>query len=743
MANPAATTEYKENVEYPVTVAAFFLKGIETADQSSTYAAISGLHQILKKLKNRLDAKAAKNPQASNLPTRVLSALHGAFVIAADTNHICLHAEWDETITAITDAKLPIRIGVVHGMTRCLVDLDGTANIIGDPLNRAARIATAPNNDGLLYEQSYARHFETNTKGDYRPNHSAKTLRVTGKRNETFNCYLPGRAISVARDFSAIALAASPNDGTNATAIAFDLPEFSDGDPNTLCQRFSALITAVHQAFADCHWSTSDHCYAPGGDGGILVFSNTTNPKSYLNLAREIKAKLRAQGAPRNEQGKVNCRIGIHPGWTVTYRNGEDIKRPTGSVCFIADKLADKQPAGDIVFSDELRLSFADGNREEAGRLFTGLGHLTDGPAKGRPRWLDQPPPKKRKSENGARKFTELPSQAGGLHKDPAKDTQQWQDRPPTDSSPVRIVVQQSMSALSTPIPSAADRALCRKTFPAQLAMLVNLFERFPEFRSVLSTPFKIDVNLPNQQAAEELIVKATHQYKIWFRKLDEVSQDPKWNALLAETMGSLVYLTIGLAYADVAANQSQNTVPNGTIGIPPEVGEILEEVIKAFVYGTKKVKVYQDDQGRVRIGGRSIRREDIAEFGLEPPLAVYTRILKRALGLTESATLERLAGALEFEAARGNPVHVRLDPNSPLIAELRGEKSLNDLVILMHKNGITFHQAVANDQYVEFCERYLKAIFNQLFYQPSNLTRASSADRRASGTSIAGGANR
>jgi WD40 repeat protein len=332
-------------------------------------AAMSALHRIL---------RAALTPLA--LPDiRILSSLTGAIVLVPDALNRNLHDLLPAWLGAIDAAGLPIRAGVSRGLVELIADADGTVNAIGRPINVAARLAASATNPGVLYDEPYATHVQASLprKHFLHPAHPSRQHPVTvkGKRTELFTCFADPTAPSPAP--GPIATDATPP-FVNAVLLAYDLPDFSDGDLRTLASRFRAVVQEV-QRLREEHGLPAGVgvSFSPGGDGGVLALTQVAPGRAFV-LATELASLLEAAGTTQSADAPVRARIGVHYGQVLPYENAEGVTRPTGIALFDADGLAGDDEArryDAIVVSGALIESAAKGTGE-AGR-FEEIGPFT------------------------------------------------------------------------------------------------------------------------------------------------------------------------------------------------------------------------------------------------------------------------------------------------------------------------------------------------------------------------------
>jgi len=126
----------------------------------------------------------------------------------------------------------------------------------------------------------------------------------------------------------------------NAVLIAYDLPDFSDGDLRTLASRFRAVVQEVQRLREENALPNgAGISFSPGGDGGVLSLTQVPLGRAF-GLATELASLLEAAGTTQAEDAPVRARIGVHYGQVLPYENAEGVARPTGLSLFDADGLA-------------------------------------------------------------------------------------------------------------------------------------------------------------------------------------------------------------------------------------------------------------------------------------------------------------------------------------------------------------------------------------------------------------------
>lgn len=311
----------------PVTAVFLSIVGLAAMDGPDVPAAMSALHSALR--------SPLTDPALSGL--RVLSSLTGAIVLVPDALNRNVHELLPAWLTLIDAAGLPVHVGVARGLVEMIEDADGTVNAIGRCINVAARLAMSDDNPGVLYEEPYANQ----VLGVIRRTHflhplSRTPIAVKGKRGAVFTTFAdPGaRPRALAR-----IPVTGPPPSMNALLIAYDLPDFSEGDLRTLASRFREVVREV-QRLREEHSlpANAGVSFSPGGDGGVLALTQVPLGRAF-SLATDLANLLEAASTTQADHASVRARIGVHYGQTQSYESAEGTTRPTGLALFEADGL--------------------------------------------------------------------------------------------------------------------------------------------------------------------------------------------------------------------------------------------------------------------------------------------------------------------------------------------------------------------------------------------------------------------
>jgi class 3 adenylate cyclase len=306
----------------------------------------------------------------------VLSTIAGVIVIIPDT------ASWtvDRTFDALSNAKtgFALRVGVSHGLVDAVTDTDDEPNLIGPPINTAARLATSTDNPGTLIHETYARFVDGTLPATHWLHRSKrKEIHIAGKpQDPPFVCFVsPNRF-----DTQALEELQQPQ-WRAAALVAYDLPKFSGGDRAQLRQRFTRLAHVFRRLRQQPPKLAAAAQLSPGGDGGVLVLEGLANAAAFAARLREL---AEIESLDHAEAIAVKTRIGVHYGQVTDYVNARGITRPTGRDLFIADEIAGDSHARDhsgIVVTRQLADSLAGGSTTRLTAEFEPLPPLTSGPA--------------------------------------------------------------------------------------------------------------------------------------------------------------------------------------------------------------------------------------------------------------------------------------------------------------------------------------------------------------------------
>ncbi|KAF0250165.1 MAG: hypothetical protein FD167_431, partial [bacterium] len=367
---------FRQGAITTATVAFISINGLKEVGGLDSVELLAKLHSSIKSL-----IKTPINNQ-SYQGIQVLSSLLGAIILFPDS----LQLDPIKLISSINSEMnftgIPIRIGISHGDVQELVDIDGKANFIGVAINHSARLATSDKNLGLLIHDVLANHLQSKLRASHwlsAKNSNRLFIEVAGKRDEKFLCYYPPESIWPTN--SQITYKYDNNfepESKNAAIIAYDLPNFSDGDLNQLSQRFRAITDVFLALVAQTKLPLEYFYFSPGGDGGVIVLTDLEKKPVY-DLAKNFAEKLTIESQNKNSLISVECRIGLHYGTILLYYNAEENLRPTGDDIFIADDLmADKEitTKGNFIFTQEFKSTVSGGDNNYFNQHFQQLPDL-------------------------------------------------------------------------------------------------------------------------------------------------------------------------------------------------------------------------------------------------------------------------------------------------------------------------------------------------------------------------------
>jgi class 3 adenylate cyclase len=367
MENP----DLREGAEFAATVVFVLVKGLKDClDAPKVPNALRALNEAIRDI----------DPHAF-----VLSALAGVIVVVPDT------VSWsaDDTLTALDRAKVgfALRVGVTHGTVEVVKDIDDEPNLIGLPINCAARLATSRDNSGVLIHESYA-EFVDGTLGLTHWLHRSvrKAIAIAGKpQDPVFTCFEGPHSFDAKPLEREDAYPSRP-----ATLVAYDLPNFSAGDRAQLRKRFTRLTYVFQKLRQSASMQVATALLSPGGDGGVLVLEGVP-PADVAAIALRLQALTEIESLDHDEAIAVETRIGVHYGPVVYYMNARGIERPTGLAVFVADEIAGDEHARSrkgIALTRLLADSLAGGGSQRLASEFEQLPKLTSGPANGVERFV-------------------------------------------------------------------------------------------------------------------------------------------------------------------------------------------------------------------------------------------------------------------------------------------------------------------------------------------------------------------
>ena len=367
MKNP----DVHEGTEFPATVVLVLLKGLrDCSDTPKVQNALRALNEALRGV----------DPGAF-----VLSTLAGVIVVVPDT------ARWsaDDIFHALDQAKVGfgLRVGVTHGIVEVVRDIDGEPNLLGPPINVAARLATSSDNPGVLIHESYAELVDTTLASTHWLHRSMrKAVSIAGKTQDpVFTCFQGPHSFDAKPLEREESYSSRP-----AVLVAYDLPKFSAGDRAQLRKRFTRLAHVFQKLQQSASMQAATALLSPGGDGGVLVLEGV-NLLDAAGIASRLQLLTELESLGHDESIAVEIRIGVHYGPVSRYVNARGIERPTGLAVFVADEIAGDEHARSrrgIILTYLLADSLAGGSNQRLASEFERLPKLTSGPASGVARFV-------------------------------------------------------------------------------------------------------------------------------------------------------------------------------------------------------------------------------------------------------------------------------------------------------------------------------------------------------------------
>ena len=367
MKNP----DLREGTEFPAAVVFVLIHGLkDCSDAPHVPNALRALNDALR----GVDASAF-----------VLSTIAGAIIVVPDT------ASWsaDDLLSVLDQAKVgfPLHVGVTHGTVEVVRDIDDEPNLIGPPINIAARLATSRNNPGVLVHESYVGLADgTLAAGHWLHRSVRKAISITGKpQDPPFVCFR-GPHTFAARPLER----QEPYSSRPAVLIAYDLPKFSAGDRAQLRKRFTRLAQVFQKLRQSAPMQAAMALQSPGGDGGVLALDGVSLSEAAM-IASRLQALSEIESLDHSEAIAIEIRIGVHYGQVVRYVNAHGIERPTGLALFAADDIAGDEHARSrkgIILTRLVADSLAGGSSQRLATEFEPLPRLTTGPASGVERFV-------------------------------------------------------------------------------------------------------------------------------------------------------------------------------------------------------------------------------------------------------------------------------------------------------------------------------------------------------------------
>lgn len=297
----------------------------------------------------------------------VLPSIKGAFAVFPDSvedgqpGGLTPHRHALAIAAAAAERGLALSAGITYGGLVCVRDFDGRRNLIGVPLNRAARLVKAHHDDGKVDRLETRAEIDALPiaqgmllHGDYVSDRCGlvedvpewREVRVYGKRSEAFpGCRItpPGLWPTDPPDATKWNPVEKPKTPT-ALLLAFDLRSWSDGELHELAARFTGMRDHFDGLLA--RHDLEVRFAAPGGDGAVVgLVRKAKDAQVRMALGQEIAEDLHRHlvGDSRHRDAKtiLDARIGVHYGQVALYEAaGAD--RPAGPELLRADGLAEE-----------------------------------------------------------------------------------------------------------------------------------------------------------------------------------------------------------------------------------------------------------------------------------------------------------------------------------------------------------------------------------------------------------------
>lgn len=225
-----------------------------------------------------------------------------------------------------------VAIGIEQGRVGPVRDV-GPENLIGPPINLAARLGAMDEAEGCVFATERAKKAVCAAAEDYCP---------------AFGDGLPGKVKCTEFIYHALAhdrpplLALEIGGSTERTvhALVYDVARFSEMDPDEAWEvliRLRKEVVAVLRRTGCLSGPMADHLwYAPAGDGGVLVFSSEFGGDRVLDVAERLASVCRQKG--------LAVRLGLAHGSAVVL----DDALPVGSGILRADALSALPATGHI-----------------------------------------------------------------------------------------------------------------------------------------------------------------------------------------------------------------------------------------------------------------------------------------------------------------------------------------------------------------------------------------------------------
>jgi hypothetical protein len=274
----------------------------------------------------------------------------------------------------------PLKIGISCGDLAVLVDVDETPNLIGRPINTAARLAFSKLNTGCLVHEDYTNmHDGVIPRSSWLHKRNRVKIDVPGKDHDS-----PFPSFAAPPTSTRATMSIPPPERAThepSVLVAYDLSEFSRGDLAQLRRRFEGMTSLVKRLKAQQAVGASSWYASPGGDGGVLAFVGDGLDSAHaVNACRLLQQWGSRESNATGEGRDLTLRLGVHFGFVQTYASAHGIRRPTGRDLFIADQIAGDDHARKVretIMTHPVALPFVDGNERSLATDYIQLPELT------------------------------------------------------------------------------------------------------------------------------------------------------------------------------------------------------------------------------------------------------------------------------------------------------------------------------------------------------------------------------
>lgn len=365
---------------YSGTVIFVLVLGLKDMSPETAYSCLVRLHSVV-----------GKSPLTNLLGTSWIgTTATGLFIAIPDESFLRPHDYLSSLYDEVARRGVPIRSGVSWGPFLCFTDIDDRVNFVGRTINIAARLAYSPHNPGCLIHSAYLDYAKGfSSFKDSRVLANRPSVTVLGKKHDGAGfrcCTLTHEDLSVLNSVISKPALKKPSDPPHSAGIvlAYDLPQFSEGDESQIRKRVRSLVDTLRSLKENnLSAKNAEMYFCPGGDGGLLVLTGVR--QEALALSKQLAQQLVVESEYKERPISVDARLGVHYGAVTLYVDAAGRVRPTGSSCFIAeDLIADEasRNAG-LVFSYALKDVISHGSEAFLRSEFEELPMLTSGPADG------------------------------------------------------------------------------------------------------------------------------------------------------------------------------------------------------------------------------------------------------------------------------------------------------------------------------------------------------------------------